>query len=92
MTENWEELVRKLPPELNMLDSVVSMCTSGFSSQANLDRVQQFFEGRDTKGFDQALAQSCDSIKAKIAWLERDREDVRVWVNSYSAKTIKSEL
>lgn len=92
MTENWDELVRKLPPELNMLDTVVSICTSAFSSEENLDRVQKFFAGRSTKGFDQTLAQSCDSIKAKSAWLGRDRQDVRDWVNSYSAKSIKSEL
>lgn len=92
MTENWDELVRKLPPELNMLDSVVSICTSAFSSQENLERVQKFFAERSTKGFDQTLAQSCDSIKAKAAWLARDRQDVKNWVSSYPAKTIKSEL
>lgn len=92
MTENWDELVQKLPPELNMLDSVVSICTSGFSSHENLERVQKFFEARNTRGFDQALAQSCDSIRAKAAWLARDRKDVHDWANSYIPKTIKSEL
>jgi aminopeptidase 2 len=92
MTENWDELVRKLPPELNMLDSVVSICTSAFSSLEDLDRVQKFFEGRNTRGFDQTLAQSCDAIKAKAAWLNRDRQDLRDWVDSYSPKSIKIEV
>ena len=92
MTENWDELVRKLPPELNMLDSVVSICTSAFSSLEDLDRVQKFFEGRNTRGFDQTLAQSCDAIKAKAAWLNRDRQDLRDWVGSYSPKSIKIEV
>lgn len=92
MTENWDELVRKLPPELNMLGSLVSICTSTFSSYENLERVKKFFETRSTRGFDQALAKSCDSIKAKAAWLARDRKDVQDWTNSYSAKSIKSEL
>jgi aminopeptidase 2 len=92
MTENWDELVRKLPPELNMLDSVVSICTSAFSSLEDLDRVQKFFQGRNTRGFDQTLAQSCDAIKAKAAWLNRDRQDLRDWVDSYSPKSIKIEV
>jgi aminopeptidase 2 len=92
MTENWDELVRKLPPELNLLDSVVSICTSAFSSLEDLDRVQKFFEGRNTRGFDQTLAQSCDAIKAKAAWLNRDRQDLRDWVDSYSPKSIKIEV
>jgi aminopeptidase 2 len=92
MTENWDKLVRKLPPELNNLSSVVSLCISAFSSQENLERVQKFFADRSTKGFDQNLAQSCDSIKAKAAWLARDRQDVKDWVSSYVAKTIESEV
>ena len=92
MTENWDELVRRLPPELNMLDSIVSICTSAFSSREDLTRVQKFFEGKSTRGFGQTLAQACDAIKAKAAWLERDREDVRNWINSYPAKSIKSGL
>lgn len=92
MTENWDEIVRRLPPELSILDSVVSICTSGFSSRDGLHRIQEFFAGKSTKGFDQVLAQSCDAVKAKVAWLDRDRKDVQDWVNSYSAKTIKSDL
>lgn len=92
MTENWDELARRLPAGLSMLGSMVSICTSSFSSQADIDRINKFFEGKSTKGFDQSLAQSLDSIKAKSAWLDRDREDVKKWVEAYEGKTIKSEL
>ncbi|KAH6709252.1 peptidase family M1-domain-containing protein [Leptodontidium sp. MPI-SDFR-AT-0119] len=91
MTENWDELARRLPAGLSMLGSMVSICTSSFSSQADIDRITKFFEGKSTKGYDQSLAQSLDSIKAKSAWLDRDREDVKRWVESYEGK-IKSEL
>ncbi|CZT42721.1 probable aminopeptidase 2 [Rhynchosporium secalis] len=92
MTENWDELARRLPAGLSMLGSMVAICTSSFSSQKDIDRVTKFFSDKSTKGFDQSLAQSLDSIKAKAAWLERDREDVKKWVEAYQAKTIKSEL
>lgn len=92
LTSNWDELNRRLPAGLSMLGSVVSMCTSGFTSDADLERVQKFFSGKSTKGFDQALAQSLDNIRSKRAWISRDKEDVREWVDAYSAKGTRSAL
>lgn len=92
MTENWDELARRLPAGMSMLGSMVSICTSSFSSQKDIDRINKFFADKSTKGFDQSLAQSLDAIKAKTAWLARDREDVKKWVEEYKGKTIKSEL
>ena len=93
MTDNWEEIAKRFPAGLSMLGSLVGMCTSGFSSLKDVERVQGFFADKNTKGFDQALAQSLDAIRAKAAWLERDREDVKAWVNANaSGKNVKSEL
>ncbi|TGO42655.1 hypothetical protein BHYA_0006g00580 [Botrytis hyacinthi] len=90
MTENWEELQRRLPAGLSMLGTMVTICTSGFTGERNQKRIEEFFSKRDTKGFDQGLAQSLDSIRAKSAWVERDREDVKAWVEANTQ--VKSEL
>jgi aminopeptidase 2 len=94
MEENWDELARRLPAGLSMLGSLVSICTSSFTSLSDLTRVEKFFSGRNTKGFEMGLAQSLESIQAKAAWLDRDRTDVAIWVedNGYGGKNIKSEL
>jgi len=92
MTENWDEIAKKFPAGLSMLGSIVSICTSSFTSPAQLDRIQAFFADKNTKGFDQSLAQSSDAIRAKSAWLARDRDDVQNWVDDYKSKTIKAEL
>lgn len=34
------------------------------------------------QGFDRALEQSYDSIRAKAQWVERDRRDVEAWLKS----------
>jgi len=80
MTENWDELVKKLPPALSMLSTMVAICTSGFTKPGQLARVEKFFADKSTNGFDQSLAQSMDAIRSKISWLERDREDVAGWL------------
>lgn len=65
-----------------MLGSVVSIVTSSFSSLSAVEDIKKFFSARSTKGFDQGLAQSLDGIRAKAAWLERDRDDVSTWLKS----------
>lgn len=90
MTENWDELTRRLPAGLSMLGTMVTICTSGFTSEQDRARVEKFFSERNTKGFNQGLAQSLDTIKAKGAWVERDREDVKAWVEANTQ--LKSEL
>lgn len=88
MKENWDALEKKLPPGLTMLGSVVSICTSGFTHADQIDQIKEFFDKKSTKGFDQSLAQSLDSIKAKSQWIERDSEDVKSWLqnNEYLKK------
>lgn len=79
-TENWDTLVKKLPPGLSMLGSLVQICTSSFTHKDQLEAVQKFYKERSTKGFDQSLYQALDSIRAKENWLQRDSEDVKKWL------------
>ncbi|KAF2141823.1 uncharacterized protein K452DRAFT_228465 [Aplosporella prunicola CBS 121167] len=83
MTSNWDELEKKLPPGLTMLGSVVTICTSSFTSKAQMQRIEDFFGKRATKGFNQSLAQSLDAIRAKSNWIERDSEDVKSFLKEH---------
>ena len=87
MTENWDELVKRFPPQLSMLGTLVTIFTSSFTKKEQLAKVEKFFEGKSTNGFEMSLAQSLDAIRSKVAWVERDSEDVAKWVkdNKYSA-------
>ncbi len=80
MQEHWEELVKKLPPAMTMLGTVVQICTASFTKEEQIKEVEGYFKDRSTKGFDQGLAQSLDSIRAKSRWLERDTGDVEGWL------------
>jgi aminopeptidase 2 len=82
MTNNWEDITKRLPAGLGMLSTVVQIGTSGFTKQEHVDKIEAFFKDKSTKGFDQSLAQSLDSIKAKAKWLERDGEDVKEWLKA----------
>jgi aminopeptidase 2 len=81
--DNWAELERRLPPSLSMLSSVVSICTSSFTHREHIKDIEDFFANKSTKGFDKSLAQSCDAISAKAAWIERDSQDVKAWLQEH---------
>lgn len=79
MTSNWELITIKVPPALVMLGHLVNILTSSFTTKEQLEKVEKFFADKSTVGFDMNLAQSLDAIRSKVAWLERDREDVAAW-------------
>ena len=64
-----------------MLSSVVQIVTSSFTSMESISEIEEFFKDKDTKGFDLALAQSLESIKAKAKWIQRDAKEVRAWLS-----------
>ncbi|SSD60283.1 probable Alanine/arginine aminopeptidase [Saccharomycodes ludwigii] len=76
LQKNWDEINKQLPPGLSMLGSIVNLGTSGFTSLEKIGEIKEFFSQRSTKGFDQSLAQSLDSIKSKALWVSRDRKIV----------------
>ncbi len=81
LQENWDEIARRLPPGLSMLGSVVAISTSGFSSLEAVDEIKTFFNTKSTKGFDQSLAQSLDTITSKAQWVDRDRESISKYLS-----------
>jgi aminopeptidase 2 len=66
-----------------MLSSVVSITTSSFTHREHIQDIEAFFKNKSTKGFDMSLSQSIDSITAKAAWIERDAEDVKSWLQEH---------
>ncbi|KAL1976637.1 hypothetical protein VTN31DRAFT_2919 [Thermomyces dupontii] len=82
LTSNWDEIVRRLPPSLTMLSTVVQLTASAFCTEAQLRTVEAFFADKDTKGYDRAVQQSLDAIRAKAHWVRRDAADVEAWLKT----------
>ena len=84
MTNNWDELVRRLPPDLLRI-MVHSM--DNFTTVEQKTEVEKFFAKKNINEFGQSLAQCLDAIQSNISWLERDKDDVVSWLkeNKYSS-------
>lgn len=80
LTVNWDEVYKLLPPGLSMLGSVVTIATSGFTKSEQKKQVEQFFATKNTKGYDQGLAQALDIITAKGTWATRDYKVISEWL------------
>ncbi|PWY85970.1 lysine aminopeptidase apsA [Aspergillus heteromorphus CBS 117.55] len=79
---NWDAVYKRLPPSLGMLGTVIQLSISSFTTEQQLKEVQEFFESKDTKGYDRAVEQSLDAIRAKVNWVKRDHSDVESWLKS----------
>lgn len=80
MTKNWDAIYTKFPKESTIIGSIVAYSVGGLSTQKQLSEVEKFFGERSKAGFDRSLAQATDSVRAKVAWTERDNEDLRQWL------------
>jgi aminopeptidase 2 len=81
LKQNWDTIQERLSPALNVLSIVVGLCTDSFTCEEQLNEVESFFEVKITEGFDRALMQSFDAIRAKGRWLERDMKDMEEWLH-----------
>ncbi|EGW35036.1 uncharacterized protein SPAPADRAFT_58170 [Spathaspora passalidarum NRRL Y-27907] len=86
LTVNWDRVYELLPPGLSMLGSIVTLATSGFTRPEQKKEVEEFFATKNTKGYDQGLAQSLDIITAKGKWAQREAESIYKWLeqNGYT--------
>jgi len=87
LTTNWDKIYEQLPPGLTMLSGFVQVLTSALGTKDQLAKLEAFFAGKDTTGYNQALEQSKDGIKSRISYVERDLQDVTAWLkaNGYMA-------
>ncbi|KAK4705003.1 hypothetical protein P7C70_g1199, partial [Phenoliferia sp. Uapishka_3] len=78
---NYGELMQRFKGNFQ-LSRIISSSFGSFSSKTDLDRVAAFFQQKDTTPYAPSLRQTLDAVQAKIAWLERDGEDVHQWLKS----------
>lgn len=49
LKNNWEAVVKRLPPAFSMLGTVVQMCTGSLTTEEQLKDVESFFKDKDQK-------------------------------------------
>lgn len=81
----WSKIEESVPT--NMRNQILSKALEGLGTPAQLDDVRNFLSERNASGVEQVLSQQLEHLGNRIAWSERDAEDVRGWLqqHGYSA-------
>ncbi|KAG0056888.1 hypothetical protein BGZ89_001986 [Linnemannia elongata] len=89
MRQHWDVLYERHFDDLRFVEYFILFSIGMFSSVEKYQEVQDFFVNKDTSQCDRILANCLEGIRTRILWLERDREDVEVWLktNGYLAAT-----
>lgn len=80
--DNWTQLSEIYPASLGLLARVVGGASAGFSTKEQLAEFEAFFKDKDTKGYDQTLANTRDRLQSYISWTARDAQDVEAWLSA----------
>jgi len=83
--QHWKTLLKRYHDGgLGLLTRILGI-TAGFHTQEKLRDVERFFRTHRVPGTGRVMRQSLELIRSNIAWLERDREDLRGWLEATSS-------
>lgn len=80
LKENWSAIYDKFSTNMVVLDRLVRLMISNFSSKKAAEDIQEFYKDKNTHGFDRSLGQAVDTILANAQWVERDAKEVQQWL------------
>ncbi|TFK42895.1 peptidase family M1-domain-containing protein [Crucibulum laeve] len=62
------------------LQYLVSISMDGLASEKDYKEIEAFFKDKDTSKYNQSLAQTLDTIRAKYEYINRSTEDLGQWL------------
>ncbi|KAG0372777.1 Aminopeptidase 2 mitochondrial [Mortierella sp. AD032] len=82
MRQHWDVLYERHFDDLRFVEYFILFSIGMFSTAEKYQEVQDFFANKDTSQCDRILANCMEGIRTRILWLERDQEDVEVWLKA----------
>lgn len=77
---NWDAIYAKFSTNMVVLDRLVRLMITNFSSEKAYQEIEQFYKDKNTHGFDRSLGQALDNIKSNAQWVDRDAAQVKEWL------------
>ncbi|MBI4463376.1 MAG: M1 family metallopeptidase [Acidobacteria bacterium] len=82
LKKNWKMFVERYHGGgIGLLSRLIGI-SSGFTTRQNLEDVEDFFRRHRVPGTERAIKKSLELVRSNIRWLERDREDLRIFLSS----------
>ncbi|KAH8983498.1 leucyl aminopeptidase [Lactarius akahatsu] len=88
---NYSSVINKRLETTFSMKYIVQSVYSGFGKEEDRVKAEAFFKDKDTRKYNQALAQALDGISAKAAFIERSTSDIVTWLEKWG-KAPRSSL
>lgn len=79
MQKDHDSLVKRFEGTFSLARCIESSIRN-FSTQKDLEMIEEFFKGRDNSKYQSGLSQGLDAVRGNTAWLDRDAKDVETWL------------
>lgn len=79
--DNWSELMNRYQGGF-LLARLVKFTTENFASETMAEEVENFFRDHKSPGTERTVQQSLESIRRNAAWLSRDGEAIKQYLNA----------
>lgn len=80
LSAQFDELYKRYADSPSLLHYTMRGVMRGIVTGEGLDRVKQFFVGKDTAKYKVVLDQTLEEARINVAWLQRDRGQVASWL------------
>ncbi|MBI5220762.1 MAG: M1 family metallopeptidase [Candidatus Liptonbacteria bacterium] len=78
----WRKIHARYGQIPSMLGRFIIAPCDGFASEARAREVKKFFTRHSVPGTTRAVARAVETIQSQAAWLQRDRSQIRAWLQS----------
>lgn len=78
--ENWTQLKAFYPDAMGIRETLAAALSRYMSSQEQLDELEAFVRERDIRGMESQLNLGLEIVRGRVAWVERDTEDLDRWL------------
>lgn len=78
---NYDAIYKSMSTNMVVLDRFVKLTLANYLTMEMHDEIYNFFKDKDVHGFERSYKQVLDNIKIRSAWVQRDQENVKEWLN-----------
>jgi puromycin-sensitive aminopeptidase len=79
---NWDVIVQRFSGGMAMVGAFIKFSVDGFATEEAAADVEEFFKTHKADGTERTIAQCIESIKSNAAWLKRNADDIRKFLES----------
>ncbi|KAF8212441.1 hypothetical protein K438DRAFT_1806516 [Mycena galopus ATCC 62051] len=69
------------------LKNLVSISFGALSTKEDVESIEEFFKDKDTSKYNMALAQMLETIRTRIAYIERSSGDLNDWLSKWEKRS-----